>query len=174
MMNKQVMALVAVGVFVLVGFILKEMDPFSDRQAPSQPVPLSQVQHVPSEKDEQESKEVAERFLRAYVSYDASDPLKYVEDVRPYVMTDFFQKDASIFPRGRSTVQTQEITTMESFKVDGVTPESIQWNIITIEKITTTDKKSHLQERWYWITLKKDQTGEWKVKEVEVETNGGE
>jgi hypothetical protein len=164
-MKKHVITLLALGFFCLLGYILSHLDIFSEKP-PNNPPPVSEEQKpVNDPQREQKAKEVVEQFIRAYVSYDAKDPLKYVTAIQPYVMKEFYETEATQPHPIDAKISSKQIKELKALAIDDQTTKDMIWNVVTIEVTTLATKKTIQEEKWYWITLTQNQQGTWKVKE---------
>lgn len=174
-MNKHVGALLAIGIFSLAGLILSQVDlfPTSPSSDSSPTTPIQQVKKI-SESDRQESKKIATQFIQAYTSYDAKNPLQYIERIQPYVMPQFYQNHAKRPIREQANVVSTKLKTIKLFPIDGEDLTNLQWNVVAIKTMKLSNGSTIDTEIWYWLTLDKDQDERWKVKGVRADTYGGE
>jgi hypothetical protein len=165
-MKKHLLTLFALGFFCLLGYILSHVNIFPKK--PSNPIPPASGIQKPVEvnpANQQKAKEVVEQFMRAYVSYDAKDPLKYVTAVQPYVTKEFYETQAKQPRPIDADISSRQIKELKALQIDDKTTKDVVWNVVTVEVTTLSTKKTTQAEKWYWITLTQDQQGTWKVKE---------
>jgi hypothetical protein len=148
---------------VLEEYTPKEGDPEGETPKP-EPVPDI------TQEDLDASKLVAEKFAVAYTNYNASEPQKYIQNVKPYMTEDFYYEWLTEPPRRPLALTKSTAVKTETYPIELHDPYAIAWNVVIMqEQINTHGDKVPLEE-YFWILLDKED-GEWKVKEVDI-TNG--
>jgi hypothetical protein len=160
-MKKHLITLFALGFFCLLGYILSHLHIFPQKPIDNSPSVPGQQKPI----EDQKAKAVVEQFIQAYVSYDAKDPLKYVTAIQPYVTKAFYETLATQPRPIDAETSSKQIKELKVFALEDKTTKDVLWNVVAVEVITLTTKKTVQAEKWYWITLTQDQQGTWKVKE---------
>lgn len=155
----------------------------SGEMVETDPSPDSEVEKVPEEEmapapgsemiskeDKELSKQVAEKFARAYGTYDADTPLDFVEKAKPYMNEEFKYQWEKEPPRKALALVKSTVEKVEILPIDTADKNTIAWNVgITLSTINTLEDKGD-DQKWLLMILEKE-NGEWKVKGVDV-TNG--
>jgi hypothetical protein len=145
--------------------VLEEPAPKTDSPEVEGPKP----EPVPAvtQQDLDASKLVAEKFAQAYANYDASKPLEYVQNAKPYMTKGFYREWENEPPRRPLVLTKSTAVKSETYPIELNDPYAIAWNVVIMqEQINTLDDKVPLEE-YFWILLDKEDGG-WKVKEVDI------
>jgi hypothetical protein len=145
--------------------VLEEPVPKTDSPEVEGPKP----EPVPAvtQQDLAASKLVAEKFAQAYANYDASKPLEYVQNAKPYMTKGFYLEWENEPPRRPLVLTKSTAVKSEIYPIELNDPYAIAWNVVIMqEQINAFGDKIPLEE-YFWILLDKED-GEWKVEEVDI------
>ncbi|MCA1041994.1 hypothetical protein LCM00_21070 [Bacillus infantis] len=120
-----------------------------------------------SQEELAKTQEVGVAFVKAFHAYNADDPMKYLEDAKPY-MTEALYKKMKTNMR-REPLDRSYLTVTET-KVTPVVNSSssvVRWNVIVKGSAEATDGTSTNIEDWYLLGVRQV-NGEWKVEDVRV------
>nr|WGD66090.1 hypothetical protein P5652_22465 [Bacillus subtilis] len=137
-----------------------------DKLTDEQKNEYDQTEHF-SKKDLEFTKELAVKFTKAFHTYSIDDPVKYLEDAKPY-MTDALYK--KVKKNGRREVLERSYLTVKKTEVTPVTNTSeivVRWNVMVTGEAKSNDGKTSETEDWYLVGLRKVDD-DWKVEDVRV------
>lgn len=138
------------------------------QETPSQEPPSSSPNSdtQPSQPDlvnMEETRKVAEQFLRAYLSFDGKHTEKHLEEAKPYMTESLYQDMTRQLPRPTASIQSQRLVKVTH--ADGVmSGKNVEWSIQAITEVTDGEGNKRKEEWTYVVTLTND--GGWKVEEV--------
>lgn len=167
-MKKHVGVVIFIGLFTVVSFFTSTYDllPKSEQLLQKR----SQQKSIASTNDKQSSRKIAEKFIQQYSPYDEKKPLSYYERIKPYVTENFLRRYAKeLLPKG---IKGRSLIKVQTYAVDQSKNTSIVWNVIAFEEIILPNQHITNIETWYWVTVKKNSGGEWKVIKAQVTSNG--
>ncbi|MCQ6281088.1 YbjP/YqhG family protein [Bacillus sp. EB600] len=113
------------------------------------------------------TKKIAVQFVTAFYPYNADKPQEYLENSKPYMTDDLYQK---MKRNGRREVLERSYLTVKSTQVTPVVNKSsmiVRWNVIVTGEAKSTDGNITATEDWYLVGLRKV-NGDWKVEDVRV------
>ena len=113
------------------------------------------------------SKHIAVEFAKSYHSYDADNPRDYVNNVKPYVTDELYEKISEKTrrePLNRSYLAVNDVRVTPVSNKDRYT---VKWNVIVKGSAESPDGNISDTEDWYLISLKKT-SNRWLVKDVKV------
>ncbi|MFU8692735.1 hypothetical protein ACNA6I_23255 (plasmid) [Rossellomorea sp. FS2] len=125
-----------------------------------------QTEHF-TEKELEESKEVAVAFARSFHSYSADQPEEYLEKSKPWMKTSFYKKkrdDDRREPLGRSYLTVDETSVTP---VVNQSTSVIRWNVMVTGEAKAPDGSKTKTEDWYLVSVRQEER-EWKVEDVRV------
>jgi len=125
-----------------------------------------QAEHF-TEKELEESKEVAVAFARSFHSYSADQPGEYLEKSKHLMTTSFYKKkseDDRREPLGRSYLTVDETSVTP---VVNKSTSIIRWNVMVTGEAKAPDGSKSKTEDWYLVSVRQEE-GEWKVEDVRV------
>lgn len=138
----------------------------SDSSSPQTENP-SDAPNKLTKKDMEEARKVAENFLRAYLNFSGDDPIKHIEEAKPFMTEKLYEKLAENPPRPTAEIQNQkfvEITGKHGIKGERDGVYEIEWAIQAVTEVENSKGKKR-EEEWTYIVTLTDEGG-WKVKEV--------
>ncbi|KML32366.1 hypothetical protein [Rossellomorea marisflavi] len=125
-----------------------------------------QTEHF-TEKELEESKEVAVAFARSFHSYSADEPGEYLEKSKHLMTVSFYKKkskDDRREPLGRSYLAVDETSVTP---VVNKSTSIIRWNVMVTGEAKAPDGSKTKTEDWYLVSVRQEE-GEWKVEDVRV------
>ncbi|MDE3841080.1 hypothetical protein C0966_17605 (plasmid) [Bacillus methanolicus] len=120
-----------------------------------------------SEEELEATKKIAVQFAKAFHTYSADEPMKYLENAKPYMTDALYEK---MKRNGRREVLERSYLTVKETDVTPVVNKSsmvVRWNVIVRGKAKSVDGKTSVTEDWYLVGLR-EVDGEWKVEDVRV------
>lgn len=125
-----------------------------------------QTEHF-SEETLNETKEIAVQFAKAFHTYSADEPMKYLENAKPYMTDALYEK---MKRNGRREVLERSYLTVTDIQVTPVVNKSsvvVRWNVMVTGEAKSVDGTTSETEDWYLVGLR-EVDGEWKVEDVRV------
>jgi ABC-type amino acid transport substrate-binding protein len=113
------------------------------------------------------TKKIAVQFVTTYHPYNAEKPQEYLENAKPYMTDDLYQK---MKRNGRREVLERSYLTVKNTQVTSVVNNSsmiVRWNVIVTGEAKSLDGKISPTEDWYLVSVFKVD-GDWKVEDVRV------
>lgn len=110
---------------------------------------------------------IAIEFVTAFHTYDADEPMAYLEQAKPYMTKALYEK---MKRNGRREVLERSNLTVRKTEITPVVNKSklvIRWNVMVKGKAKSYEGKVKETEDWYLVGLR-DVEGEWKVEDVRV------
>ncbi|MEJ9151655.1 MULTISPECIES: hypothetical protein [Bacillus] len=120
-----------------------------------------------SEETLNEAKEIAVQFAKAFHTYSADEPMKYLENAKPYMTDALYEK---MKRNGRREVLERSYLTVKDTQVTPVVNKSsvvVRWNVMVTGEAKSVDGTTSETEDWYLLGLREVE-GEWKVEDVRV------
>lgn len=120
-----------------------------------------------SDEDLGETKNIAVQFVTAFHTYNADQPMDYLENAKPYMTDALYGK---MNRNGRREVLERSYLSVGETQVTPVVNKSsmvIRWNVIVKGEAKSIDGSISKTEDWYLVGLR-DVDGEWKVEDVRV------
>lgn len=170
--------LLASGIIFLTAAVVAAFFSTGDKEDPKETnIPAASEQEykesdeIPAHKDNeedlkpevlQETKEIAEQFVKAMAPIDPKEPIKYLETVKPIVDQELYQKMTTNPARPTLTVYKREILDIQTFPVDDILPERKKWNVIAFVRTSDSTGNTKEEQLWYWVSVAKE-AGEWKI-----------
>ena len=114
-----------------------------------------------------ETEELAVEFVKVFHTYNADEPMQYLENAEPY-MTDALYEKMTRTAR-REPLDRSYLTVKETQVTQVVNPSNIvvRWNVMVMGEAKSVDGKISETEDWYLVGLR-EVNGEWKVEDVRV------
>jgi hypothetical protein len=115
----------------------------------------------------EETKKIAVQFVTDFHTYNADKPMDYLENAKPYMTEDLYEK---MKRNGRREVLERSYLTVKETDVTPVVNKSsmvVRWNVIVRGEAKSVDGKTSATEDWYLVGLR-EVDGEWKVEDVRV------
>ncbi|MGM9924836.1 MAG: hypothetical protein ACI35R_11370 [Bacillus sp. (in: firmicutes)] len=138
----------------------------------SQPEKEKEVVKYPefeiTEEDRKESKLIAEKFVKAYATYDAEKPEEFIQNSYPYLSTTYAAYWDNNIPRKPLATVTSTVKELDTYPIDGGDKYEIAWNVVATVELKNPLGDLITQEDWYWIILEKE-NDQWKIKRMDVE-----
>ena len=110
----------------------------------------------------QETKKLAEQFVKEIAPINPKEPTKYLETIKPIVDQELYQKMTTNPARPTLTTYKREILDIQTFPVDDILPERKKWNVIAFVRTSDNAGNTSEDQLWYWVSVAK-KAGEWKI-----------
>ena len=120
-----------------------------------------------TEQDMEASRKMAEAFLQAYLHFRGNDPTQHIEEAKPYMTKELYDRLIQNPPRPTAEIQNQkfvEFTGAHGMKSDIKGLREVEWAIQAVIEVENAKGKKR-EEEWTYIVTLIDEKG-WKVKEV--------
>lgn len=120
-----------------------------------------------TEQDMEASRKVAEAFLQAYLHFRGSDPTRHIEEAKPYMTEELYDRLVQNPPRPTAEIQNQkfvEFTGANGMKSDIEGLREVEWAIQAVIEVENAKGKKR-KEEWTYLVRLTDDKG-WKVMEV--------
>lgn len=112
-------------------------------------------------------REIAVQFATAFHTYTADEPMKYLEESKPFLTEALYEK---MQRHGRRETLERSYLTVEDTQVTPVVNKSsmvVRWNVMVMGEAKSVDRTMSQTEDWYLIGLRQVDR-EWKVEDVRV------
>lgn len=134
----------------------------------SAPYEIQESKMSYSEKEIDDSKNVAVSFMKAYYPSDSSEPDQYVRAAKPYMTDDFYEKEKESTQGQLDYRNPIRVISIEVLPVDHFVDNEVVWSLIINGEATSADGKVDSEKQEYFVVLQ--QVGaSWKVNEVSYE-----
>ena len=120
-----------------------------------------------SKEDLNASKQVAEKFAKAYGNFDRTKPQNVVLNAKPYMSSTFYADWEKNPPRRPLALSKSTIKTIDTYPVDGGDQYQVAWNVVLVEETINAAGDKGTMEEWLWMVLEK-KDGTWKVRSLDV------
>lgn len=120
-----------------------------------------------SEEELDATKKLAVQFVTAFHNYNADKPQEYLENAKPYMTDDLYEK---MKRNGRRETLERSYLTLKETDITPVVNKSslvVRWNVMVTGEAKSVDGTKSETEDWYLIGLRQVD-GEWKVEDVRV------
>lgn len=147
-----------------------------NKEEKEEDIEILPIQHI-DQKIKDKTLRIAEQFLDGYVNYDSSDPIAYVDKIKPYVSEQFFIKHVQHPKREPLTVKSykwdiekSKISFAESTGTKNVELSDTITIYAEITRIkTTTDNKTIDEPIEYWIEFEKINDDDYLINEINIQ-----
>ncbi|OWA33033.1 hypothetical protein B9G55_23840 [Saccharibacillus sp. O16] len=130
-----------------------------------------EVKAILPQSEQQETKEIAQKFAEAYYTYDSKNPESYIENSKPYMAEAFYTSEKTKIRRQTLDYQTTSVAESEVLPVDSYDSAEIVWCVMITGDVIPAKGEAFTEEQQYYVTLRKYE-GEWLVDELELESWG--
>lgn len=139
--------------------VKEKEDPPPSASAPSD----SENEFGITKEDKEKTREIAKQFAKAFYNYDANNQLSYLENSKPYMTSDFYEREKENPRRNPLDKTITEAKEIDMYPVDGDSNYEIMWNAYITGETISSDDEEGIEEASLWIILIEEDS-EWKVK----------
>lgn len=120
-----------------------------------------------SEEQLKVTQNIAVDFTKAFHTYNADEPMQYLENAKPYMTNALYEKMKRT--ARREPLDRSYMTVKETQVTQVVNPSStvVRWNVMVMGEAKSVDGKKKETEDWYLVGVR-EVDGEWKVEDVRV------